>query len=98
MLGLPTSSSNADIDSQARTITSKLKLTDLQDPAKVDKLVARFRRPLRSQERGQQQFWRLGRSRASFSHALEKDAGARTLIASRRAQPLSQTATKGTFR
>jgi hypothetical protein len=42
MLGLPSSSSNADIDAQARTITNKLKLTDFQDPTKLEKLVARF--------------------------------------------------------
>ena len=42
MLGLSSTSSNADIDSQARTITSKLNLADLKDPKKLDKLVARF--------------------------------------------------------
>lgn len=42
MLGLSPNSSKADIDSQARTITSKLNLADLKDPKKLDQLVARF--------------------------------------------------------
>ena len=42
MLGLSSNSSKADIDSQARTITSKLNLADFKDPTKLNKLVARF--------------------------------------------------------
>jgi hypothetical protein len=42
MLGLSATSSNADIDTQANTITSRLNLADFQDPQKLDKLVARF--------------------------------------------------------
>jgi hypothetical protein len=41
-LGLPATISSADIDAQAKLITSKLKLTDFQDPAKVTKFVQRF--------------------------------------------------------
>lgn len=40
-LALPTSS-GADVDALARSITAKLDIKDLQDPAKVNKLVARF--------------------------------------------------------
>lgn len=42
MLGLSANSSKADVDSQARNITSRLNLTDLKDPKKLDRLVARF--------------------------------------------------------
>jgi hypothetical protein len=42
MLGLSSTSSKADIDSQARFITSKVNLADFKNPAKLDKLVARF--------------------------------------------------------
>lgn len=42
MLGLSASSSNANIDSQAKNITSKLKIADFKDPQKLDKLIARF--------------------------------------------------------
>lgn len=41
-LGLPTSMSNADIDVQANMITKKLKISDLQDPDKLNKFLARF--------------------------------------------------------
>lgn len=41
-LGLSTSMSNADIDTQAAMITKKLNLADLQDPTKLNKLIARF--------------------------------------------------------
>ena len=41
-LSLPTSMSNADIDVQAAMITKKLNLHDLQDPAKLNKLIAQF--------------------------------------------------------
>ncbi len=42
MLGLSSSASNADIDSQARNIAQKINLSDFQNPAKLDKMVARF--------------------------------------------------------
>lgn len=41
-LGLPATMSLADIEIQADMITKKLNLADLQDPAKVEKFVARF--------------------------------------------------------
>ncbi|AGK58790.1 hypothetical protein HYPDE_35593 [Hyphomicrobium denitrificans 1NES1] len=41
-LGLPISMSNADIDVQANMITKKLKISDLQDPDKLNKFLARF--------------------------------------------------------
>jgi len=41
-LGLPTAMSNADIDVQAKMITDKLNLSDLQDPDKLNKFLARF--------------------------------------------------------
>ena len=41
-LGLPSKISSADIDDQAKMITSKIELTDFQDPAKVTKFVQRF--------------------------------------------------------
>ncbi|MGE3066412.1 MAG: DUF1217 domain-containing protein [Hyphomicrobiaceae bacterium] len=42
VLGLPASLSNLDIDKQADIIKSKFDITDLQDPAKVDKLLQKF--------------------------------------------------------
>ncbi|MDE5442548.1 DUF1217 domain-containing protein [Bradyrhizobium sp. CSA207] len=41
-LGLSSTISSADIDAQAKMITSKIKLTDFQDPTKVNKFVQRF--------------------------------------------------------
>lgn len=41
-LGLPSSMSNADIDVQAKMITQKLDISDLQDPDKLKKFIARF--------------------------------------------------------
>ena len=41
-LGLSSTVSSADIDAQAKMITSKIKLTDFQDPTKVNKFVQRF--------------------------------------------------------
>ncbi len=41
-LGLSTYMSNADIDTQAAMITKKLNLADLQDPTKLNKLIAQF--------------------------------------------------------
>lgn len=41
-LGLSSYMSNADIDVQAAMITKKLDLTDLQDPKKLNKLIAQF--------------------------------------------------------
>ncbi len=41
-LGLSSMMSNADIDTQAKMITNKLNLTDLQDPVKLNKLIARY--------------------------------------------------------
>jgi hypothetical protein len=41
-LGLPTSMSNADIEQQAKMITDKLNLSDLKDPDKLNKFLARF--------------------------------------------------------
>lgn len=41
-LGLSAAMSNADIDTQAKMITNKLTLTDLQDPAKVNKMIAQY--------------------------------------------------------
>jgi hypothetical protein len=41
-LGLPTSMSLADIDTQAAMITKKLNIADLQDPAKLNKFLAQF--------------------------------------------------------
>lgn len=41
-LGLPTAMSNADIEVQANAITKKLKISDLQDPDKLKKFLARF--------------------------------------------------------
>ena len=41
-LNLPASSSNADIDIQARTISSQIKISDFKDPAKVQQFLSRF--------------------------------------------------------
>lgn len=41
-LGLPSTISAANIDAQAKLISSKIDLTDFQDPAKVTKFVQRF--------------------------------------------------------
>ncbi len=41
-LGLSSMMSNADIDTQATMITKKLNLADLQDPTKLNKLIAQF--------------------------------------------------------
>ncbi|MBS0239798.1 MAG: DUF1217 domain-containing protein [Proteobacteria bacterium] len=41
-LGLSSMMSAADIDTQAKMITNKLNLTDLQDPTKVSKIIAQF--------------------------------------------------------
>ncbi|WP_192843515.1 MULTISPECIES: DUF1217 domain-containing protein [unclassified Aureimonas] len=41
-LGLPASMSNLSIDAQAKLIESKLDVSDLQDPAKVSKLAAKY--------------------------------------------------------
>jgi hypothetical protein len=41
-LGLSTYMSNSDIDTQASMITKKLNLADLQDPTKLNKLIAQF--------------------------------------------------------
>lgn len=41
-LGLPSMMSNADIDTQAKMITNKLNLTDLQDPTKLNKLIVQY--------------------------------------------------------
>lgn len=40
--GIPAESASADIDAQARLITSQFNIEDLQDPEKVDKLIRRF--------------------------------------------------------
>ncbi len=42
MLGLPATASNADIDVQAKAITSQFDLADLKDPNKVKSLIQRF--------------------------------------------------------
>lgn len=41
-LGLPSALSSVDIDKQAALISSKLKIEDLKDPAKLDALMVRF--------------------------------------------------------
>ncbi len=41
-LGLSAAMSQTDIDTQAKMITNKLDLTDLQDPTKLNKLIAQF--------------------------------------------------------
>lgn len=41
-LNLPTQMSQADLDAQARMITKRLNIADLKDPAKLEKLLARF--------------------------------------------------------
>ncbi len=42
ILQLPATASNADIDAQAKTITSKINLADLKDPKKLQNLIQRF--------------------------------------------------------
>ncbi|WP_127090873.1 DUF1217 domain-containing protein [Aquabacter cavernae] len=42
VFNLPTEMSSADIDRQAKTIEKLLDVADLQDPAKLDKLIKRF--------------------------------------------------------
>lgn len=42
ILGLPSATANADIDIQAKMITSRMDIADLKDPEKLDKLMARF--------------------------------------------------------
>lgn len=42
VLGLPDELSNADIEAQAKAITERLDITDLQDSDKVDNLLKRF--------------------------------------------------------
>ncbi len=44
-LSIPATSSAQDIDVQAKMITSRLKLADLQDPKKLDKFIAQFTAP-----------------------------------------------------
>jgi hypothetical protein len=39
---IPAATSNMDIDRQAKMVEDKLNLKDLQDPAKLDKLITRF--------------------------------------------------------
>src|SRR5690606_32083489 len=41
-LGLPAEIANSDVDMQAKLIEKSLDLADLQDPAKLDKLIAKF--------------------------------------------------------
>lgn len=41
-LGMPAETANSKIDVQAKMIEKRLKMKDLQDPAKVEKLVSRF--------------------------------------------------------
>ncbi len=40
--GFPDEMANADIDKQAQAVTAQLDIADLQDPAKLDKLITRF--------------------------------------------------------
>lgn len=42
VFGMPSEMSNASVDIQAAYIEKKLNIADLQDPAKVDKLIKRF--------------------------------------------------------
>ena len=42
MLGLSTTSSKADIDTQARYIASKINVADFKNPQKLDKMIGRF--------------------------------------------------------
>ena len=42
LLSLPDSASGADIDSQARTINSKINIADFKNPAELDNIIARF--------------------------------------------------------
>ncbi len=41
-LGIPAETANSKVDAQAKMIEKKLKIKDLQDPKKVEKLVNRF--------------------------------------------------------
>jgi hypothetical protein len=41
-LGLPTSMSRQSIDAQAKTIDAHMKISDLQNPAKLQKFIERF--------------------------------------------------------
>lgn len=41
-LGIPAETANSKVDAQAKMIEKKLKIKDLQDPQKVEKLVSRF--------------------------------------------------------
>ncbi|WP_174373177.1 DUF1217 domain-containing protein [Agrobacterium tumefaciens] len=41
-LGMPAETANSKVDVQAKMIEKRLKMKDLQDPAKVEKLVSRF--------------------------------------------------------
>lgn len=41
-LGIPSTTSSQNIDVQAKMITSRLKLADLQDPKRLDKFIAQF--------------------------------------------------------
>ena len=43
-LDIPAATGAADIDRQANLIESKLKVSDLRDPAKLDKFLQRFAR------------------------------------------------------
>ncbi|OZA79144.1 MAG: hypothetical protein B7X76_09380 [Azorhizobium sp. 39-67-5] len=42
VFGFPDAMANADIAKQAAVVKSRLNIADLQDPAKVDKLLQRF--------------------------------------------------------
>jgi hypothetical protein len=42
IFGFPDEMSNADVEQQAKMITDRLDIADLQDPAKLDKLIGRF--------------------------------------------------------
>ena len=42
IFGFPDEMSNADIEQQAKMITDRLDISDLKDPAKLDKLISRF--------------------------------------------------------
>lgn len=41
-LGIPTDSGKMDIDAQARAFEKKMKIEDLQDPKKVDKIISKY--------------------------------------------------------
>ena len=40
--GFPDEMANADIEQQAAAVNARLNVADLQDPAKLDKLITRF--------------------------------------------------------